>query len=283
MTRQIWVSPDKATGLTRVHKPEAERDRSTYHLRQLREKCGYSQAQVAQELGVSRPTYLQIEKGERELTVPEAQKLASLYGMSLEELVSEKKKETSVEIPAEVQADSKPPYRISVPRKNLKKFKEVLLYILEKVGAKKNIGETALYKILYFIDFDFYEKFEEQLIGATYIKNHYGPTPVEFRGIARTMLAKKELLLVKSKYFDYDQKKYLPLRKPDLSVISALEKEHIDWELQRLSDMNGSELREFSHGDIPWKIYEPGEKLSYESVFYRDKQYSQRSYDNDPL
>jgi len=26
MTRQIWVSPDKATGRTRVHKPEAERD-----------------------------------------------------------------------------------------------------------------------------------------------------------------------------------------------------------------------------------------------------------------
>lgn len=255
----------------------------THYLRQLRDTHGFSQEQVAQELGVSRPTYLQIEKRGRELTVTEAQNLAHLYGMSLEDFIAEKQQDIPVDIPTEVRAAGKPPHRISVPQKNLKKFKEVLLYILEKVGAKKNIGETALYKIFYFIDFDFYEKFEEQLIGATYVKNHYGPTPVEFRDIARRMQLKKEILLVKSKYFDYDQKKYLPLRKPDLSVLTALEKEHIDWELQRLSDMNGSELREYSHGDVPWKIYKHGEKLSYESVFYRDKSYSQRSHDDDPL
>ena len=34
---------------------------------------------------------------------------------------------------------------------------------------------TVLYKLLYFIDFDYYEKFEEQLVGATYIKNHLDP------------------------------------------------------------------------------------------------------------
>ena len=67
--------------------------------------------------------------------------------------------------------------------KNLGKFKEVLLYVLNKVGSKPNIGETVLYKLLYFIDFDFYEKYEERLIGASYIKNHYGPTPAEFKEI----------------------------------------------------------------------------------------------------
>ncbi len=48
-----------------------------------------------------------------------------------------------------------------------------LLYVLNKVGCKYNVGETVLYKLLYFIDFDFYEKYEEQLIGATYVKNHH--------------------------------------------------------------------------------------------------------------
>ena len=65
-------------------------------------------------------------------------------------------------------------------KKILKKFKEVLLYILEKVGSKPNVGMTVLYKLLYFIDFDYYEKFEEQLLGATYIKNHF-TNPVEFK------------------------------------------------------------------------------------------------------
>ena len=62
---------------------------------------------------------------------------------------------------------------IRVQEKNIKKFKEVLLYILEKVGAKPNVGESVINKLLYFIDFDYYERFEENLTGATYIKNHF--------------------------------------------------------------------------------------------------------------
>ena len=61
--------------------------------------------------------------------------------------------------------------RISVPQEKIEKFKEVLLYILECIGARPNIGEAVVCKIMYFIDFDFYEKFEEQLMGAKYIKN----------------------------------------------------------------------------------------------------------------
>jgi hypothetical protein len=57
--------------------------------------------------------------------------------------------------------------RINAPQKNLQKFKEVLLYLLDKVGSKSNVGEGVVYKLLYFIDFNFYEKYEEQLVGAT--------------------------------------------------------------------------------------------------------------------
>ena len=64
---------------------------------------------------------------------------------------------------------------------------------LGKVGAKPNVGETVLYKLLYFIDFNYYEKYEEQLIGATYIKNHHGPTPIEFQAIVNEMIEKKEI------------------------------------------------------------------------------------------
>ena len=50
---------------------------------------------------------------------------------------------------------------------------------------------TVLYKLLYFIDFDYYEKFEDQLVGATYIKNHFGPTPVEFKKIVDSLQESK--------------------------------------------------------------------------------------------
>ena len=170
--------------------------------------------------------------------------------------------------------------RIDVPQKNLQKFKEVLLYILNKVGAKPHIGETVVYKLLYFMDFDYYERNEERIIGATYMKNRYGPTPLEFRKIVEQMIAKAELIEVKDKYFAYPQRKYLPLRKPDLGILKGNEIEVIDSVLNRLSDMNAREIRDYSHNDVPWLTTEEGKVIEYEAVFYRTPAYSVREYDD---
>lgn len=251
-------------------------------LKALREQGRFSQEQLSEALGVSRPTYMQIEKGGRELTISEAKKLASIFSLSLEEFLRDNaSREHEVILESGKKSEKEADIRIVMPRANVKKFKEVILYVLNKVGAKPNIGETALYKLLYFIDFDFYEKFEEQLTGARYIKNHYGPTPVEFKKIIENMEEKKEIERVKSSYFQYEQKKYLPRREPDLRSLSAQEIKHIDEVLARLSDKNANELSDYSHNDVPWKVHKPGEIISYESVFYRDPEHSVRNYDDE--
>ncbi|MDO8575091.1 MAG: helix-turn-helix domain-containing protein, partial [bacterium] len=179
-------------------------------LLELRNNLGISQAFVAEKIGVSRASYIEIEKGAKELTLSQADKIAEIFNVSIEELFSGKKiSDIKVFIQNESEKKEKQETRIDVPQKNLKKFKEVLLYVLEKVGSKSNVGMTVIYKLLYFIDFDYYEKFEEQLIGATYIKNHFGPTPVEFKKIVESMELKGELETVKSKYFLHEQTKYL--------------------------------------------------------------------------
>ncbi|MDO8527891.1 MAG: DUF4065 domain-containing protein [Deltaproteobacteria bacterium] len=253
-------------------------------IQEQRKKHNLTQEFLASELGISRPTYVQIEQGDRDLTITEAKKLADIFSIPFEKFLRGEEglaPVVQIERDEKVVRSQKEGIRVSIPQKNLKKFKEVLLYILSKVGGKPNVGETVLYKLLYFIDFDYYEKFEEQLIGATYIKNHYGPTPVEFKKIIEQMESQGELETVKSKYFQHEQKKYLPHRSPDLSLFSAREKEHIDEVLARLSDKNAKELSDYSHGDVPWLTRNFGEPLSYESVFYRDEKYSVRNYGDD--
>lgn len=250
-------------------------------IRTLREKNNFSQEYIAKELDMSRPTYMQIEKGERELTISEAQKLGSIFSMSLRDLLDGNKKEIEVNFEKEKKSKKEIELRISVPQENLKKFKEVLLYILEKVGARPNIGETAIYKLLYFIDFDYYEKFEEQLIGARYIKNHFGPTPVEFKKITDQMIEKGEIERIRSKYFRHEQRKYLPHRQADLKILSAQEIKHIDEVLTRLAWKNATELSDYSHSDTPWRVHKMGEEISYESVFYRDDDHSVRNYEDE--
>jgi uncharacterized phage-associated protein len=149
------------------------------------------------------------------------------------------------------------------------------------VGAKPNIGETVVYKLLYFIDFDYYEKYEEQLIGATYQRNRFGPTPMEFGTLVERMIDEKEIARIEKPYFTYRQKKYLPLREPDLTKLSASELELINDVLRKLSDMSATQISEYSHKDVPWLTTDDGEIIKYEAVFYRTPEYSVRGHGDD--
>jgi len=251
-------------------------------IKKIRVSLGLSQQALAEKLGVSRPSISQIENGERKMSAEEAMKLAEIFNLSVDALLDPRREPQIVVKESKkvaYQTEAKLQMRINVPQKNLKKFKEVLLYILNKVGAKPHIGETVIYKLLYFIDFDYYEKYEEQLIGATYQKNRYGPTPLEFKKIVDQMIAKGEVTEVKDKYFAYPQRKYLPLRKPDLSIFKGNEIEVINDVLDRLSDMNARQISDYSHNDVPWLTTEEGKIIDYEAVFYRTPAYSVRDYD----
>lgn len=252
-------------------------------IKELRKKRGFSQFYMAKELKISRPVYIKIEKGERDLNTSEIKKCADIFGISPEVLMSGGDISVEINIEKEKKLEKESSIRISVPQNKVDKFKQVLLYILKKIGGKPNVGMTVLYKLLYFIDFDFYEKYEDQLMGAIYIKNHHGPTPLLFERIIKRMIKDNEVEVTKSKFYQYPQVKYLinPEINPDLSILNGLEKEHIDWEINRLSDMTAKELSEFSHKDIPWITALENKPLDYESVFYRTDETSVRKYDDE--
>ena len=245
-------------------------------IKTIRELINLTQEDLAQRLKLTRPAISNIEQGERKLTAEETFEISKILNISPAILLNpESKAEIDIVLEEETQEPGETT-RISVPQKNLQKFKEVLLYILGEVGSKPNIGETVLYKLLYFIDFNYYEKYEEQLIGATYQKNHHGPTPVEFIKIVDRMIKDGELTAVRSKYFQYPQRKYLPIRDADLSKLSGSELELINEVLDHLSDMNASQISDYSHEDVPWMVSEEGEIIDYEAVFYRTAPYSVR-------
>jgi len=250
-------------------------------IKQLRKQKAYSQGELAKLIEVSRPSFSEIEDGKKDLTISQAKKLAEALGLSFNDLLNNKiPNEPELVIEKDlVKTKKESNIRISVPEKNMKKFTEVFLYVLNRIGAKPNVGEGVLCKLMYFIDFDFYERYEKQLMGAVYIKNHHGPTPLGFPKILEDMEKKGEIVRVVKKLYNYQQKKYLPLRESDLSLITAEEKKHIDWVLARLSDKNAREMEEYSHRDIPWISAEDQSAIDYETVFYRTPDFSVRSYD----
>lgn len=72
-----------------------------------------------------------------------------------------------------------------------------MLYILERCAGKPNVGETVIYKLLYFCDFNYYEMYEEHLTGANYRKLPYDPVPLKFDTIINQMIDNGQLQRVK--------------------------------------------------------------------------------------
>lgn len=236
-----------------------------------------TQEYLAKRLGISRPTYRKMENGQREPTLSEAERLAEEFDMAPADLQARKVPQHNV--PAEEPARKRDDPQIRIRKEDLAKFRQVLLYVLYRVGGMPHVGETVLHKLLYFIDFDYYEKFEENLAGVTYIRNHHGPTVQGLGEILQQLQKQKLLVAVKNKYFAHTQKKYLALAPPDLSLLSANEIRHIDEVLTLLGNKNARDLETYSHGDMPWRATSHGEVISYELVFYRDEKYSVRDYD----
>ncbi len=245
---------------------------------ELRKMKGMSQGELAKNIQISRPSLAQIELGNRNIDVLELQKLSQTLSFSLDAFISpnfsinqelerEEEKET-----LELQE------RISLPVFQIKKFKNILLYILEHCAGKPNMGETVLYKLLYFSDFNYYELYEEHLTGATYRKLPYGPVPQKMDAIINQMIEEKQLKKVKTDYHGFPQTRYLPLVKADLMELKASEKEVIDQVIEQMSDWSAAAISNYSHKDLPWEVTEDGKEIDYELAFYRELPYSVRNY-----
>lgn len=247
----------------------------------LRLKKGFSQDDLAKSIGISRPSLTQIELGNRGISFNEMQKLSVVLSFSLDDFVSEKfYNKQYLELPDEAEENISEE-RISVPILNINKFKNILLYILERCSGKPNVGETVLYKLLYFSDFNYYELYEEHLTGANYKKLPYGPVPQKLDVIIDQMIELKQLEKIKTDYKGFPQKRFIPLEKADLTRLKASEKDVIDKVIDQMSDWSANAISDYSHKDLPWEVTEIGNDISYNLAFYRELPYSVRVYDEE--
>jgi transcriptional regulator with XRE-family HTH domain len=225
-------------------------------VRELRISKSRSQQELAQILDVPRSAVSKIENGERALSSTELIKLSHFLEVSIDELFKA----------ARVKNDSGVSF-------NKDKFRELVLYITSKCGAKPNVGLTVLYKLLYFSDFDFYEIYGRPISGMPYRKIARGPAPSKFQDVVDEMTALNEITLVTTDFGGHTQKRYIPNR---LGILSREEERVVNYVITKLSSMNATEISEYSHGDAPWRMTNDNDIIDYNKVFERSTGYSVR-------
>src|SRR3989344_8036987 len=108
-------------------------------IRMLREARKMSQDDLGKAIGIHRQSVSQLEQGKRDLTAVELDQLARFLQVSFDDILSPPVREPKRE--------ERPAIRFQP-----EKFRAMLLYLLKLVGGKPNVGETVLYKLLYFCD-----------------------------------------------------------------------------------------------------------------------------------
>lgn len=243
-------------------------------LKQLRKDRKLSQEQVAKVMGMGRVAYSQCELWERKISAEELHRAAQFFETDLNAF-----------------------FVAEVTKKSTKKqdkhhiMKQVILYLSNKLADKPNYGETLLNKLLYFVDFDYFEWTGELVTGETYLKQPYGPVPAQITSILDEMEKDGEIARTSSSYHWYPQKKIKAIADPDMSVF-----EEVDIEMQKELDnytpypdlptvqeiMNliiakygswsASAVSDWSHRDKPRLAAENiGDELKPGLVFYRNK------------
>ena len=205
-------------------------------IKETRQKKDLSQSDLAMKLGISRPSYIAIEQGKRELTMGEFEKLASILNVSFEE----------------VESGESP---------NYEKYRQMILAFL-RLDTK--IPKTKLAKLLYFADFGWFYSHLESMSGMQYRKIKYGPVADSYFRIIDDMFDSGEIEIEQTK----DGAMLISQTRSGAKVpLSKIEKDEekliIDIE-KKWQNKKTNEIVDFTHKQFPYLYAQDNEIVSYE-------------------
>jgi len=218
------------------------------NIEKARSLRGYSQEQVARALGVSRPTYVNIESGKKELTLQQANALSAMLCIGLDDILG---------------TDGENSILFDVIA-STEKYKQIILNAL-KYGADNDskITKTKLAKLVYLADFIWYYRNSSPMSGMTYRKLPQGPvSDVYFRALDEMEEAGTIIREPKGKAFMYS----LVENEVPVSRLSEQELDLIKIICQAWQSKSTSDIVDFTHRQLPWLICREGEAIPYSLI-----------------
>lgn len=154
---------------------------------------------------------------------------------------------------------------------NEEKYKNVILFLSKNVGQGSVWGKKKMYKLLYFLDFDFFEKHERPITGDIYHKLSMGPAPSYFDAISKGLMNDGLIKIYKGNTGPgyNDAYIYKGLKDPNLSVFDKEEIAMLKRIVKKYGDKTGTELENLTHKEAPYLAVEEGEEMPFELAHYR--------------
>jgi len=206
---------------------------------------GYTQEEVARALGVSRPIYISIESGKKELTVSQAEALSSMLRIGIDDIIGV--------------ADGMSVFTDIISA--TEKYKQMIINCI-KYGSDDDgrIPKTKLAKLVYLADFAWYYINSSPMSCMTYRKLAHGPVAdVYFRALDEMEEDGVIIREPKGKALLYSMvEKEAPVNRLSGEELNLIEKISNSWKNKSTSD-----VVDFTHAQLPWQICRDGEVIPY--------------------
>jgi transcriptional regulator with XRE-family HTH domain len=215
-------------------------------LKQIRERNGLSQEDVARVIGVSRTTVSDIERDKRDIEYGEMRDLAAFLCIDVVDLLN-------VAI---------------APQTRLGKYCEMLMQaaLSFREATGKDIPKTFLAKLTYLADFAWFYQHLEPMCGMTYYRREFGPVANEYFTALGTLVDEGHLQTINGKQAQW----YRPVSLDDHpfspQYLSIQEIELINQIVEKWKGASTREIVEFTHSQLPWQICLPNEAIPYSLI-----------------
>ncbi|MCX6807802.1 MAG: DUF4065 domain-containing protein [Patescibacteria group bacterium] len=211
----------------------------------LRKANRLSQSELANQIGISRPTLVSLEKGERDMTISELRKLSKIFDIPMEIILDEKLSDGS-------KANAQ-----NFTKQSFQRFRDLILQCI-KYGSDTDgkITKTKLAKLVYLCDFACYYKFLKPISGFEYRRLSQGPVAIQFFDIIDT----DESICVENRGRAMmislsEQPSKLELTKDEEAMVKTI--------CKKWKGAGTQEIVDFTHSQIPWRICRDGEVIPY--------------------
>jgi uncharacterized phage-associated protein len=149
------------------------------------------------------------------------------------------------------------------------KLEQVILFFLERIN-NNTLGRTKLMKLLYYVDFDHYEKTGRSVTNAKYRKLPQGPVPDKAEKVIAKMVSKGAVREVRMKVGPYDQHRLITEGAAfDASKLQGDELETLSMVARKWEHATAQEIARATHREAPWGTTEDGKAIDYELAHYR--------------
>ena len=211
-------------------------------IKYLREERALSQAEVATVTGMSRASFIALEKGTKELSLAEALALTKLFGITVDELVQ-------------------------TVAPNHEKYRELILaFLREAKESNVSLKKTKLANVLYLTDFAWYYSTDTSMSNLSYRKITFGPVADSYFRLLEEM-EQGGVINIKQIYRDdyhmYEIEESRASAKKTLILLSKKELSHVHKIWLQWQKASTAEITKFVCDQTPYQNSVLGEIIEY--------------------